>query len=108
MTHDTNGTVTTSKLDITNARQEVSPFSAGDHRASINRRARKHNKNKTEITYIIHKRSTTLERSAKYFTGGVNQIHGAPTSPSVHMWIKTQTLRQHLIIARNLEVNWNY
>ena len=28
--------------------QEVSPFKAGDHTASINRRARKHNKNKTE------------------------------------------------------------
>ena len=32
----------------TNESQEVSPFQAGDHKASINRRARKHNKNKTE------------------------------------------------------------
>ena len=29
---------------------KVSPISAGDHKASINIRARKHNKNKTEIT----------------------------------------------------------
>ena len=49
-TQDTNGKVTTSQLDITNKSQVVSPFPAGDHNASINRRARKHNKNKTEIT----------------------------------------------------------
>ena len=50
LTQDTNGKVTTSQLDITNESQEVSPFQAGDHKASINRRERKHNKNKTEIT----------------------------------------------------------
>ena len=50
LTQDTNGKVTTSQLDITNESQEVSPFPVGDHKASINRRARKHNKNKTEIT----------------------------------------------------------
>ena len=47
---DYNGKVTTSQLDITNGSQEVSPFPVGDHKASINRCARKHNKNKTEIT----------------------------------------------------------
>ena len=36
---DTNGKVTTSQLDITNESQEVSPFPAGDHKASINRLA---------------------------------------------------------------------
>ena len=41
-----NGKVTTSQLDFTNESQEVSPFPAGDHKASINRRARKHNKTK--------------------------------------------------------------
>ena len=50
LTQDTNGKVTTSQLDITNESQEVSPFSAGDHKASINRCAQKHNKIKTEIT----------------------------------------------------------
>ena len=44
MTQDTNGKVTTSQLDITNESQEVIPFPAGDHKVSINRRARKHNK----------------------------------------------------------------
>ena len=47
---DTNGKVTTSQLDITNESQEVSPLPAVDHKASINRRASKHSKNKTEIT----------------------------------------------------------
>ena len=47
LTQDTNGKVTTSHLHITNKSQEVSPFPAGDHKASINRRAQKHNKNKT-------------------------------------------------------------
>ena len=36
---DTNGKMTTSKLDITNESQEVSPFPAGDLKASTNRRA---------------------------------------------------------------------
>ena len=50
LTQDTNGKVTKSQYDITNESQEVSPFLAGDHKASINRRTRKHNKHKTEIT----------------------------------------------------------
>ena len=47
-TQDTNGKVIISPSDITNESQEVSPFLAGEHNASINRRAQKHNKNKTE------------------------------------------------------------
>ena len=39
LTQNTNGKVTTSQLDITNESQEVSPFPAGDHKASTNRRA---------------------------------------------------------------------
>ena len=50
LTQDTNGKVTNSQLDITNENQEVSPFPAHDHKASINRRARKHYKHKTELT----------------------------------------------------------
>ena len=52
-TQDTNGKVTNSQLDITNESQEVGPFPSGDHKASINRRTRKHNKNKTEITCLL-------------------------------------------------------
>ena len=49
LTQDTNGKVATSQLAITNERQEVSPFPAGDHNSSINRRARKHNKNNSNL-----------------------------------------------------------
>ena len=44
LTQDTNGEVTTSQLDIKNESQEASPFPAGHHKGSKNRRALKHNK----------------------------------------------------------------
>ena len=44
------------KLDITNGSQEVSHFQGGDHKATIHKRARI--ANTTEITGMIHKRST--------------------------------------------------
>ena len=37
LTHDTNGKVTTSQLDIANESQEVSPFPAEDHKATDRR-----------------------------------------------------------------------
>ena len=43
LTQDIKGKVTKSQLDITNESQEVSPFPAGDHKASTNRHALKHN-----------------------------------------------------------------
>ena len=48
LTQDTNGKVTNSQLDTTNESQEVSPFSAGYHKAQINRCAQGHSKHKTE------------------------------------------------------------
>ena len=42
LTQDTNGKVTNSQLYTTNESQEVSPFSAGDHKAQINRRLQRH------------------------------------------------------------------
>ena len=52
LTQDTNWKVTTLQLDITKESQEVSPFQAGDYNASINRSARKHNKNKTDKCHL--------------------------------------------------------
>ena len=49
LTQDTNGKVTTSQLDITNESQEVSTIPAGDYKALINRRARKHNKTRQKL-----------------------------------------------------------
>ena len=50
LTQDTNGKVTNSQLYTANESQEVSPFSAGDQKASINRRSQRHSKYKTEKT----------------------------------------------------------
>ena len=39
---------------------------------------------------MIHKRSTSLERSVKnILLEGLNRFNSAPTSPLVQMWIKT-------------------
>ena len=45
---DINRKVTNSQLDITNESHEVSPFSAGGHKAQINRRVQRHSKHNTE------------------------------------------------------------
>ena len=50
LNQDTNGKVANSQLDTTKESQEVSPFTAGDHRAQINRPSQRHNKHKTEKT----------------------------------------------------------
>ena len=69
LTQDTNGKVTNSQLDTTNKSQEVSPFPAGDHKAQIKRRIQSHSK-----TRKIHTKSTALEWSVKYFTGGLKSV----------------------------------
>ena len=75
LAQDTNGKVTNYQLDTTNESQEVSPFPEGDQKAHINRREQMHSKHKTEKkTEEIHKRSTALERSVKYFTGGFKPV----------------------------------
>ena len=83
LTQDTNEQVTTSQLDITNESQEVSPFPAADHKASVNRRARKHNKNKTEKNDISFKcdrgpifQGTNLNRNLTQFR--LSEIHCQP------------------------------
>ena len=74
LTQGTSGKVTNSQLDTTNESQEVSPFTAGDHKAHINRRTQRHSKHKTEKTKKIHERSTAMERSVKYFNGGLKPV----------------------------------
>ena len=73
LTQNTSWKVTASQLDITNKSQEVNPFPAGDHKASTNRRIRKHNKkgqNNTNDPVEKH----TLERSVNIFTGGPKPV----------------------------------
>ena len=64
LTQDTNGKVTTSQLDITNDSQEVSPFPAGDHKASINRCAQNQRWIKTHFGKWQNTINTTAKRSA--------------------------------------------
>ena len=71
MTQDTNEKVTNLQQAITNESQQDIPSQAGDHKAHINRRLQRHSKHKTEKTQKINKISTALERSVKYFTGGL-------------------------------------
>ena len=70
LTQDANGKVTHSQLDTTNETHEVSPFPAGDRKAHINRRAQRNSKYKTEKHIKYPQKSTALERSVNYFTGG--------------------------------------
>ena len=77
LTQDTTWESEKSTINITNKSQDFSPFPAGDHKAAINSRARKYDKHKTYITQMIRKRTTALERSVKYFTGGLNRFHSA-------------------------------
>ena len=75
LTQDTNEKLTNPQLDTTNEIQEVSPFPAGDHKAHINSRAQKAQQTQgRKKTQKIHKRSTTLERSVEYFTGGLKPV----------------------------------
>ena len=69
--------ITNKRINITNKRQEVSPFSAGDHKAAMNRRQSMRN--------IRHKKHTN-DPQKKYRLGtvnknilleGLNQFHGA-------------------------------
>ena len=66
LTQDTNEKVTTLQLDITNESQDVSPFPVGDHKASINIRAKKHNKYKTEITKNYPQKKHRLGTVSKF------------------------------------------
>ena len=75
LTQDTDGKVINLQLDTTNESQEVSSFPTGDHKAHINRRVQRHSKHNREQKHKkIHKRSTALERSVKYFTGGLKPV----------------------------------
>ena len=71
LTQDTNAKVANSQLDITNESQDASSFLAGDHKATINRRAQKHNKHMTEIQRPNDPQNNyRLETVSKILTGG--------------------------------------
>ena len=79
LTQDINGKVTISQLDITKI-QEVSPFPAGDHKVSINKRAQDRN-----IINDPQKKHRLGTVSKNILYEGLNRFHGAPTSPLVQL-----------------------
>ena len=74
LTQNTNWNVTNSTVRHHKREPSDKPFPAGDHKAHRNRRVQRHSKHKTEKTLKIHKRSTALEWSVKYFTGGLKPV----------------------------------
>ena len=90
LTKDTIGKVLIAYLDITNENQEVSPFPAGDHKALLNRRARKHNINQDRNIINNPQKKHRLGTVSKYILlECLNRFHNAPTSTLVQMWTKT-------------------
>ena len=77
----TNGKMTNTQLDTTHESQEASPFSADDHKAHFKKREQRHSKHKTEKKIKNQQRSTALERSVKYFTGGLKPVSRRQTHP---------------------------
>ena len=78
LTQDTNGIVTNSQLATTNESQEASPFTTGDHKAQINRRAQRHNKHKTGKNINDPQKKYRLGTVSKnILLEGLNQFHGA-------------------------------
>ena len=78
LTQETNEKVATSQLDITHESQDVSPFPAGDHKAPVNRRARKHNKTKTNLSlaFFYWKQANSADPDQKSQNTASNQyIH---------------------------------
>ena len=71
LTQETNRKETNSQLDTTNESQEVSPFTAVDHKAQINRRAQRHNKNNKENNINDPQKKYRLGTVSKTITGGL-------------------------------------
>ena len=105
LTQDTTWERNKYTINITNRSQEDSPFPAGDHKATMNRRESMRN--------TIHKSTNDPQTkyrlgpvSKKYLTGGLKLVT-APTPPLVQMWIKTHRCLvcmkgYHLINASSL------
>ena len=74
----------TSQLDITKESQVVSPFPAGDHKASttdVHESITKQDRNNINDPQKRHRLGTV---SKNILLEGLNQFNGAPTSPLVH------------------------
>ena len=73
LTQDTNGKVTHSQ-ETPQTRANMSALSQQVTKAHINRRAQRHSKHKIEQNIKDPQKKYALERSVKYFTGGLNPV----------------------------------
>ena len=85
LTQDTNGNVTTSQLDIINESQEVSPFPAGDHKASTNRRAWKHYNKTRQKQHKWSTKETLFSRKIKKYHRKKSSLFAAAWSWICHV-----------------------
>ena len=67
LTKDTDWKVINSQLDTANGSQEVSPFPASYHKAQINRRTQRHNKQRTEKNIKYSQKKYRLGTVSKIF-----------------------------------------
>ena len=67
---------------------------APSQQAMTRQQTRKHDKHKAKTTQTIHKRSTALQRSANYFTGGLQPASRVNPAPSSVVHQDTQTARK--------------
>ena len=90
-------------INITNKSLEVSRFPVGDHKVAMKRRKSMRNTRHKKIQ-MIHKRSTALEQSVKYFTGGLKAVSQCQPRPyfrcrsrHIDVWLarKTPSLSMH-------------
>ena len=83
MTQDTKRKVTNSQLDTTNESQEVSFFTAGDYKAHINGRVKRHSKHKTEKNIKDPQKKYRPGTASKIFFWRAEAGFTAPTSPLI-------------------------
>ena len=72
--------------NITNKGQEISHFPSGAHKAAMNRRGSMTNTSDPQKKYRL---GTVSKNILMGGGGGINRVHGVPTSALVQMWIKT-------------------
>ena len=88
--------------------QEASPLPAGDQKAAWKRHDSMTDKDETQITKRIHKRSTALERSVRKLLEGLNMFDGTNLSLLILMCGSRQQLLGILLGVPVVQVGWQY
>ena len=97
LTQDTTLEREKSQLGITYKSQEVSPFPAGDHKAA------KHDKHKTQITQMIHKRIPLMTEPTKLLN--VLIVRTITSDVSISFWFNPISVTAALHVFHKQESN---